>query len=77
METKVNPGTGMDDGLERMVSALQQTGRFEVLRRFEPPAQYSPPERGCGRIDRGEINATVKSAFIGEEAQGESSARRH
>jgi DNA polymerase III subunit epsilon len=34
----------MDDGLERMVSALQQTGRFEVLRRFEPPAQYSPPD---------------------------------
>jgi DNA polymerase III subunit epsilon len=23
---------------------LQQTGRFEVLRRFEPPAQYSPPD---------------------------------
>ena len=34
----------MDDGLERMVSALQQTGRFEVLRRFEPPARYSPPD---------------------------------
>src|SRR4051794_36868755 len=34
----------MDDGLERMVSALQQTGRYEVLRRFEPPAQYSPPD---------------------------------
>jgi len=34
----------MDDGLERMVSALQQTGRFEVLRRFEPPARYAPPD---------------------------------
>jgi DNA polymerase-3 subunit epsilon len=36
--------TGVDDGLERMVSALQQTGRFEVLRRFEPPGRYSPPD---------------------------------
>jgi DNA polymerase-3 subunit epsilon len=34
----------MDDGLERMVSALQQTGRFEVLRRFEPPGQYAEPD---------------------------------
>ncbi len=34
----------MDEGLERMVSALQQTGRFEVLRRFEPPGQYAAPE---------------------------------
>ncbi len=34
----------MEDGLERMVSALQQTGRFEVLRRFEPPARYAPPD---------------------------------
>jgi hypothetical protein len=34
----------MDDGLERMVSALQQTGWFEVPRRFEPRAQYSPSD---------------------------------
>ena len=34
----------MDDGLERMVSALKQTGRYEVLRRFEPPARYAPPD---------------------------------
>jgi DNA polymerase-3 subunit epsilon len=34
----------MDEGLERMVSALQQTGRYEVLRRFEPPGQYAAPD---------------------------------
>ena len=34
----------MDEGLERMVSALQQTGNYEVLRRFEPPGRYSPPD---------------------------------
>ena len=34
----------LDDGLERMVSALRQTGRYEVLRRFEPPARYAPPD---------------------------------
>jgi len=34
----------MDDGLERMVSALKQTGNYEVLRRFEPPARYTPPD---------------------------------
>ena len=33
-----------DDGLERMASALQQSGRFEVLRRFEPPTRYAPPD---------------------------------
>ena len=33
-----------DDGLERMVSALKQTGRYEVLRRFEPPARYAEPD---------------------------------
>jgi len=34
----------MDEGLERMVSALKQTGNYEVLRRFEPPARYTPPD---------------------------------
>ena len=34
----------MDDGLERMASALQQTGQYEILRRFEPPGVYSPPD---------------------------------
>ncbi len=33
-----------NDGLERMVSALKQTGRYEVLRRFEPPARYAPAD---------------------------------
>jgi DNA polymerase III subunit epsilon len=32
----------MDEGLERMVSALKQTGNYEVLRRFEPPGRYTP-----------------------------------
>ncbi len=30
--------------LERMVAALQQTGQYEVLRRFEPPARYADPD---------------------------------
>jgi DNA polymerase III subunit epsilon len=34
----------MDEGLERMVSALKQTGNYEVLRRFEPPTRYAPPD---------------------------------
>jgi DNA polymerase-3 subunit epsilon len=34
----------MDDGLERMAAALKQTGNYEVLRRFEPPARYAPPD---------------------------------
>jgi len=34
----------IDDGLELMVSALKQTGRYEVLRRFEPPARYAEPD---------------------------------
>jgi DNA polymerase-3 subunit epsilon len=36
--------SAMDEGLERMVSALHQSGRYEVLRRFEPPGQYSAPD---------------------------------
>ena len=34
----------LDEGLERMVSALKQTGRYEVLRRFEPPPRYASPD---------------------------------
>ncbi len=34
----------MADDLERMVAALQQSGRYEVLRKFEPPAQYAAPD---------------------------------
>lgn len=30
--------------LEAMAAALQKTGRYEVLRRFEPPGQYAPPD---------------------------------
>jgi DNA polymerase-3 subunit epsilon len=34
----------VDDDLERMASALQRTGRYEVLRKFEPRRQYAPPD---------------------------------
>jgi DNA polymerase-3 subunit epsilon len=34
----------MDDELEQMVTALQQTGRYEVLRRFEPRRRYAEPD---------------------------------
>src|SRR5262245_3674465 len=42
----------LDDGLERMVSALKQTGRYEVLRRFEPPTR-------CGASDASPLSIAV------------------
>jgi DNA polymerase-3 subunit epsilon len=30
--------------LEAMAAALEQTGRYEVLRRFEPPGRYADPD---------------------------------
>jgi DNA polymerase-3 subunit epsilon len=34
----------MNDDLEKMVSVLQQTGRYEVLRKFDPPREYAGPD---------------------------------
>lgn len=34
-----------DDDLERMASALEQSGRYEVLRQFRPLQQYAAPDR--------------------------------
>lgn len=34
----------MEDNLEHMAAVLAQTGRFEVLRRFEPPGRYAAPD---------------------------------
>lgn len=34
----------LDPRLEAMAAALQKTGRYEVLRRFEPPGQYAPAD---------------------------------
>lgn len=33
-----------DDDLERMASALEQSGRYEVLRQFKPLRQYAAPD---------------------------------
>src|SRR5512134_1130235 len=34
----------IDDDLERMASALEQSGQYEVLRQFKPLQQYSAPD---------------------------------
>jgi DNA polymerase-3 subunit epsilon len=33
-----------DDDLERMASELERSGRYEVLRQFQPPRQYAAPD---------------------------------